>query len=184
MTLVFDLETTGKLTNDPLGHRKQPYIVQFGALLLENNGDIVSEINLIVKPNKIIPNTASIIHGITNKKSDKYGVPVLLVMSIFKYLIDLSDTVVGFNIDYDLSVMKHEFFRANKNFPEIPNVVDVMKIMIPICKIPGYYHKYKFPSLKEAHQFVFETTYTSHSAIEDTKATARLYQWLKNKNYL
>ncbi len=73
--LIFDTETTG-LPNykAPVNNDSQPYIVQLAAILVDDEGDTVSEMSVIIKPNGwTIPEEVAKIHGIDDRRANRYS---------------------------------------------------------------------------------------------------------------
>jgi DNA polymerase-3 subunit epsilon len=187
--LIYDTETTGQWKYDlPDTHESQPRMVQMGAILADDDARVIGEINLIVKPEGfVIPPDATEVHGITQELAMKVGLPLVLVMGAFSNLVAAADICIAFNNEYDRSIVKRETTLLQK-----PNRLEEarikhhceMKEMTPICKIPkpAHYRRnpndpYKWPSLDEAYQHVFGEPFkgTRHNAMEDVRATARLY---------
>jgi DNA polymerase-3 subunit epsilon len=187
--LTYDTETTGQWKYDlPAEHADQPRLVQMGAILADDEARVLGEINLIVKPDGwTIPAEASDIHGITTDLATRVGIPLVLVMGAFSNLASLCNVAIAFNNEFDRGIVKREsLFLQKPNRLEESHVTQhcMMKEMTPICKIPkpAYYRRnpsdpYKWPSLAEAYQHVFGKPFegTQHNAMEDVRATARLY---------
>lgn len=180
--LVFDTETTGKcefrLAAD---HPRQPRVIQIGALLCNQAGDDLDQMNVLIIPNGFeIPLAASAVHGITTEKAITDGIPIEKALQRFSDMARQSEVLVGHNSDFDTLLMKGEFLRAKMECLWKP-VKCTMKAATPICKIPGPYG-FKWPKLIEAYQFAFNQAFDgAHDAFADVKATARLFFWLKEK---
>lgn len=187
--LIYDAETTGQWKYDlPDTHESQPRLVQMGAILADDEARVVAEINLIVKPEGFtVPTDASDVHGIPHDMAMRVGLPLVLVMGAFSNLAALADIAIAFNNEYDRGIVKRECHALQK-----PNRLEeervkhhcMMKAMAPICKIPkpAHYRRnpndpYKWPSLDEAYRHVFNEEFkgTRHNAMEDVRATGRLY---------
>ena len=86
--------------------------------------------------------------------------------------------VVGHNISFDNSIVGCEFLRKS-----IPNLlqsipaIDTKNDATDFCKIPGGRGgKFKWPSLTELHEKLFESTFSqAHYASADVEATARCF---------
>jgi DNA polymerase-3 subunit epsilon len=184
--LFFDTETTGKAdfkrAPDANG---QPRLVQFGALLTDQDGNELSCASLIVTPQGFeIPQEVSDLHGITTEIARALGVDCSVPRHIFRRFWSAASLVVAHNIDFDLFIMDGEFYRAlgtGKQWGEPNNTFCTMRAMIPVCKLPGYYGDYKFPKLEEAYKHAFGETFNAHNAMDDVRACSRLFFWmLKN----
>lgn len=154
---------------------QQPHLVQLGALLCEDEGHEVASIDLIVRPEGwIIPPEVSNIHGITTEMAKKVGVPLGIALSIFDHLMNLADTLVAHNIQFDRRVMRAAYSRIADTFTP-PEEFCTMTASTPICRIPGP-RGWKWPKLVEAHQHFFgEGFEKAHSAMADVRACKRVY---------
>lgn len=187
-TLFFDTETTGK-ADFTAGHQSpyQPRIVQFAALLCDDQGAELGMFSTIIKPDGWrIPAEAAAIHGITTEKAEECGVPILCALSMFSMFAAVADTVVAHNIDFDALVCRSEYFRAGKSarFDERPNKFCTMKPTTALCKIPHVKRwpgsgPYKYPKLQEAYPILLgKQLEGAHDALADVRACAEIYFWL------
>ena len=183
MTLVFDTETTGKADfNAPVDAPHQPRIVQLGAILFDDKKKIVSELNVVLKPdNWTIPKEAFNIHGFTTEYCEKYGLPERVGLGLFDHLLSKAEILVAHNISFDLILIKGAYKRHGQTFPEVKTFC-TMTTMTPICKLPGGRNgEYKWPQLKEAYWHAFSEMFASaHDAMADVRACARIYHWLQD----
>lgn len=180
-TLFFDTETTGlpdfkKPAEDP----SQPHIVQLGAILYDDDPRVVSEINLLVRPDGwTIPAEASGVHGITQEKAEKFGLPLATVMLLFLDLCRRADLLVAHNYSFDAKMVRREFhhlaipshaeeFRKRQSYCTMAASTD-------LCKLPGKYG-YKWPKMQEAHVHFFGKEFDgAHDAMADVRACAAVY---------
>lgn len=181
MILFFDTETTGVPDkgqyNNPR-HANTPRLVELGALLYYPNGKRYGKLEVIVKPEGFeIPKGASDVHGISTERALAEGIPLIEALDRFSRMIDLCDTVVAHNLDYDLLVYAGEVIRLDR-----PNLLDSKKkvctkdLTTNICKIPGRYGKWKWPTLQEAHVHLFGKEFSgAHGAMADIQACADVY---------
>lgn len=182
MKLFFDTETTGKA--DMRGSTKanhQPHIVQFGALLTEDNGDERASMNVIIKPTGWeIPKEASDIHGITTETAVRCGVPLASAIGLFSNMLAVSSELVAHNIDFDLFVVQCALHRLGLDgirgsvicAERLENigVFCTMKSATDVCQLPGPYG-FKWPKLTEAHKHFFgEELSGAHDAMTDLRA--------------
>lgn len=183
-TLLFDVETTGKADfKAPAPAVHQPRIVQLAAILVEGEDVELASLNVIIEPDGfLIPSDASAIHGITTARAEEVGVPITMALEIFQALICKADWIVGHNIPFDILCAQVEFHRRSYADPFVDKpTFCTMRNATDICCIPGPYG-FKWPRLGEAYQFAFnERLENAHNAMNDLRATLRLYNWLKNK---
>jgi DNA polymerase-3 subunit epsilon len=185
MKLIFDTETTGlKNYKAPKTHPSQPRMVQLGAILMEDNGEVRGEVNLIIKPDGwTVPAEAAAVHGITTEIAEKYGIPVVIALNIFNRFSVMADTLVAHNFDYDDTVMQSEFARIGKD-PEYlkKNSFCTMQAATNVVKIPSS-RGFKYPKLQETHKFLFGTEFEgAHDAMADVRACGRVYLELLKRN--
>lgn len=190
MILFFDTETTGKAKdwNASLDNLDNwPRLVQLGFLLYDYNGNELGKGNYLIRPNGFtIPNEATAVHGITTEMATKNGLPLELVNRIFYYLLKFSDCLVAHNFQYDAAVVGAEFIRGT-----IPNILQqkrticTMQASMDVCKLPGKYGDYKWPSLKELHTHLFGHEFEgAHDAFSDIQATAKCFWELKSRGVI
>ena len=187
MELFFDTETSGlykfKL---PYSDPSQPWVVQFGAILSDKNF-IYHELNLIVKANgRSIEPGAEQVHCISVEISNKVGLPEYTVCSMFMVLVEMADTLVCHNFDFDAKLMQALANRVEEDHDVIyedwlkarlqgSGSYCTMKSSTDLCKLPGKYG-YKWPKLQELHKYLFgEEFVDAHDALADVRATRRCY---------
>jgi DNA polymerase III epsilon subunit-like protein len=181
MILALDFETSGlpaKNQYDNPYHPQTPRAVELGAILFRDDGTRYGSLELIVKPEGFeIPKAASDVHGITTDRALKEGVPLVECFDRFSKMIDLCHTVVAHNLSYDYLVYRGECIRLGR--PDLlkdKNHFCTKEAMTDICKIPGNYGKYKWPTLMESYKHLFGEEFSgAHGAMADITATARVY---------
>ncbi len=182
--LFFDTETSGL----PLNY-KSPYtdinnwprLLQLAWILSDENGNLISEADHIIKVDFDIPKDASQIHGITNQVSSEKGVDLNFALDHFLNTLAKADQIVCHNVAFDLAILQSELLRANKNHTiDLPQFC-TMKNSTHICKIQGPYG-YKWPKLEELYQVCFGTKLEqAHNAKVDIQATHDVFYFLKKK---
>lgn len=186
MKLFFDTETTGKanmrgMLTDP----SQPHIVQFGALLTEDDGTERGALDAIIKPNGwMIPKEASDIHGITTEDAERCGVQIGAALAIFSNMLAASNELIAHNIDFDLFVVRCALYRIQNQHKgafacnerlDSMQMFCTMKSTTDICQLPGPYG-FKWPKLTEAHKHFFGSDLEgAHDAMTDLRACKRIY---------
>lgn len=178
MVLTADTETTGKwVFSRPVDAPEQPRIVQLGAILSDDTGDVKGELNVLIKPNGwTIPAEVTAIHGITTEDCEKYGVEIRSALGMFNIWLKFGPLLVAHNIDFDVNMINGEVARLGKD----PILNDVkkyctMKNSTNIVKIPSA-RGYKWPKLQETHQFLFGEDFEgAHDAMADVRACKRCY---------
>lgn len=178
INLAVDVETTGFIINNKkLSDSAQPHIVQIGAILFDDNDNVKSEINLIIKPDGwTIPEEVSKIHGIRTEDAIRFGVPIEIAINLFNRMARITDRVITHNYDFDSQVLECEYIRLNRH-PEFKDKIKccTMKASKELVGAIGK-NGLKFPKLQEAYKFLFGSEFEdAHSAFADTLACKRVF---------
>ena len=185
MTLVFDTETTGRCDHkNPDEPDMQPRLLQFGAVILGDDGVERGCVNFLVKPFGFeIPAEATAIHGITKEMAGEFGVSLAGVLTLFERWVLRSRILVAYNCDFDRIVMANEFRRMGRDVPFAGDHVwvDPMKLAMDVCKLPGGFRgEYKWPRLAEASEIILGVKPDkSHDALADVRTTVALFRKLR-----
>src|SRR5690349_3574973 len=101
--LFFDTETTGLLDfKADLMAPHQPRIAQIAALLTDDAGETIDEMNAIIKPDGwTIPGEVSAINHLTTERCEAEGVPMPEALGRFNELKGRCTERAAFNISYD-----------------------------------------------------------------------------------
>ncbi len=198
IVLVYDTETTGFTErNLPATHPSQPDLVQMGAILYDDQTQMVrGEINLVVAQDEgvKIPSGASDVHGIKDAVAAQFGLPLVLVMATFNNLAKVADAFVCHNAEYDLVVAKKAYHKVKRDhqFNDKPSLC-TLELLKPIMKLPPSERMrakgmtmYKSPSLMEAYRFVTggKSFEGAHDASADVHATVEIWKWLKEHQHV
>ncbi|MDX1640371.1 MAG: 3'-5' exonuclease, partial [Balneolaceae bacterium] len=173
MYLIFDTETTGLPDNysAPLtDFDNWPRCVQLAWQLHDETGKLISKGNYIVKPDGFtIPFNSEKIHGISTERAEKEGVPLSDVMDAFDKDVEKCTFVIGHNLEFDLNIMGSEYLRMERENPLVDKIhIDTKDDATEFCAIPGGRGKYKWPTLSELHDKLFEIGFEeAHNAAAD-----------------
>jgi DNA polymerase III subunit alpha len=188
-TFIFDTETTGLCPRGIQPTIQNFYrwngarIVQIAWEVYDDKQTLVSKKVFLIKPDDfVIPDSASKIHGITTEMAQKDGVPFHEVARELED--DLKDVsrLVAHNIDFDMSVLVAELFRANKT-----DLAYMLTSKEKVCTMKRGTRKYqKWPKLGELYHQVFqispEEKYGAlHRADVDVRCCADIYFHQENK---
>ena len=192
MILFFDTETTGIRKGGFI-----PRVVQIGALLTDNQGKTVGELNLLLQPDGFenIPVEASNVHGFSTDFVKNHGVDRYMALNAFFAMMEQADTVVAHNAEYDMDLLQietdyykdiHNDIQAGTIWQDILNEAKVFCTMLnsrEILKLPlseaqasffkdkGIDQQYKNPRLEEAHiHFMGYNFEGAHDAMADVRA--------------
>ena len=200
MILFFDTETTG--IRDWKNPKFLPRVVQIGALLTDEEGKTISELNVLLYPEGFdsVPEAAAAVHGFSFDMISKYGIGRELGLETFFELMDKADTIVAHNIEYDLDLLNIEidYYREHGENQYVPeawaevlnskqqfctmlNSRDLMKLPLSeaqasFFKDKGIDQQYKNPRLQEAHiHFMGYDFEGAHDAMADVRACKDVY---------
>ena len=190
MYLIFDTETTGLPHNKtaPITDLNNwPRIVQIAWQLHDAKGRLISQHNLIVKPDGFdIPFKAEQVHGISTKRALEEGNDLGGVLDLL--ITDLSRTsqIIGHNIEFDISILGAELIRQQRD-PEVLlklAKLDTGLTATEFCQLQGGLGgKLKMPTLLELHKKLFDKDFgDAHDASYDVAATARCFFGLLTQN--
>lgn len=181
MYLIFDTETTGLPRNysAPLSDFDNwPRCVQLAWQVHDETGKLISQGDFIVKPDGFtIPFNSEKVHGISTERANREGIPLTDVMEIFDKDLEKSAFVIGHNLEFDLSIMGSEYLRMKRDNPLTSKVaIDTKDESTEYCALPGGRGRYKWPTLAELHDKLFEVGFEeAHNAAADVDATARAF---------
>ena len=199
MILFFDTETTGIRKGGFV-----PRVVQIGALLTDDNGTTISELNILLHPEgfESVPQDAANVHGFTIEKIKSAGVDRLYGMSVFFDLASNATTLVAHNAEYDMDLLQIEtdFYKQRALDHEQPRVQEWQEVIdkaqvyctmlnsrdtlqLPLSaaqasffRDTGNDQKYKNPRLSEAFQYFFKRDFEgAHDAMADVRACRDVY---------
>ena len=181
MYLIFDTETTGLPQNysAPLtDFDNWPRCVQLAWQVHDVTGKLISSGDYIVKPDGFtIPFNSEKVHGISTERAHEEGIPLNEVMDFFSRDLEKCTFVVGHNLEFDLNIMGSEYLRMERGNPLDEKVpIDTKDESTEYCAIPGGRGRYKWPTLAELHDKLFEVGFEeAHNAAADVDATARAF---------
>lgn len=181
MYLIFDTETTG-LPNNYSAPRSDtdnwPRCVQLAWQVHDLKGKLLSSGDYIIRPDGFtIPYNSEKIHGISTERALKEGIPLSEVMDIFNRDVEKSTFIIGHNLEFDLNIMGAEYIRENRENPlDQKTPIDTKDESTEYCAIPGGRGRYKWPTLAELHDKLFQVGFEeAHNAAADVDATARAF---------
>jgi DNA polymerase III epsilon subunit-like protein len=189
MILFIDTETTGlPRKKNPLSNPYEywPRLVELAWIECENDGNVIAEYNSIIRPDSFtIPNTASVIHGITTKEAQDTGQSLVLVLEQFHASLKNCSLIVGHNIEFDAHVIATEALRVGMALPiQSFQKKCTMKSSVRLCKLKRS-AGYKNPTLAELHYFLFGVSLPDcHRALSDARTCMRCFFELKKRGIL
>lgn len=181
MYLIFDTETTGLPDNYSAPRSDTdnwPRCVQLAWQVHDLKGNLLSSGDFIIRPDGFtIPFNSEKIHGISTERALEEGVPLSEVMDVFGRDVEKSTFVIGHNLDFDLNIMGAEYYRLGRENPlDQKTAIDTKDESTEYCAIPGGRGRYKWPTLAELHDKLFQVGFEeAHNAAADVEATARAF---------
>jgi DNA polymerase-3 subunit alpha len=161
MILVFDTETTGLPRNykAPISDSANwPRAVQIGWQLLDGQGACIAAQSLVIYPDGFeIPFNAAKVHRITTERARAEGQPLEVVLDAFESDLQKASVVVGHNIEFDLLIVRAEWYRLGRDDRfEGLHVLDTKEVSTAYCALPGGRGgQFKWPTLTELYWKLF-----------------------------
>ncbi len=190
--LIFDTETTGlPIFKESSSHPDQPHIVQLAAILEDDDGNIRSILNCIIRPdgNWQMAPQALAVHGVTPEIAEQFGLPEKEVYSLFWNMLSQADTLVAHNLSFDFFMLR---IAAKRNDMPEPKDIKIKKFCTVteskgILKLPptekmlmSGINSFKSPNLNEAYQhFYGQEIVGAHNAMNDAKYCRKIYHAIK-----
>lgn len=137
-----------------------------------NNIEIKQKKYYLVKPKDFRISKESIkFHGITNKKANKDGNQINLVLKKLKKDMEKNNVkiIVGHNINFDINVLKAELIRNN---------LDLNLNLVKVDTI-NFFHKYDYPKLGDLHVKLFGREFNkSHPRKSNINIIIKCFEYL------
>ena len=189
--LFFDTETTGfineaKRLSDPC----QPYLVQLGALLTDDDGHEVASLDVVIKPDGwVIPPAVSTIHGITTEFADEFGISMVSAVFAFMQMRRAATMIVAHNLKFDKAMLDIcELRMPPRNYPDWPEhsfctqeaSVHIVNLPPTDAMLAKGMRGPKTPKLVEAYAYFFGKPFEgAHNAMVDVRACKDVFFHLK-----
>ena len=185
----WDSETTGFFTTKkPWNHPDQPRILSLGAV--QFNGDYQEQASVysIIRPEwpaHKLPQQAVDVHGISYERAMDEGRPWNEVWAELFPLFQDSDMVLGFNEQYDRTLLNIESSTRYGHMSYLEyhfhplKIRCLMQLMAPMMKMRkkncGPWADYKWPKLTEAYEWLFHEPMTgAHNSMMDARCTGEI----------
>jgi DNA polymerase III subunit epsilon len=201
MDLFFDVETTGlpPFRGCPVHHPEMPHLVQFAAILADDEREYAS-VSVMIKPDGwVIDDTIAELTGITNEMASMGGITEWSVAMMFVSLARKATRLIAHNLPFDVLMMGAALHRAAKKnshikMPSIEDLLDqsieavcTMRMSSPIVNLPptekmvaAGMNMPKSPKLSEAYEFFTgEPLIGAHDALVDVRACRQVFQQIQ-----
>lgn len=200
MYLFFDTETTGLPTKKSPTDSTQAQLIQLGAILANEDGEILEELNTLVQIGSAPINPyAFAAHGITAERANTEGISLKEAFEEFYGLTNTAQCLICHNYNFDFKLI--ELISAQVvdeyNDPTIPDLMlsDIKELPFyctmvqskEFCALPfaGGRKGFKFPKLTELYSILFEKEYSgTHDAMADVTATMECFFELRKRGVM
>ncbi len=110
-SLILDTETTGLLENSLRAEKHQPRVIEFYGNVVEDDGEVVSELELLFDPGTSLTEEITNITGI--KDDDLKGkLPFNAHESQIRAFVGSAEAMVAHNLSFDQAIISREFMRC------------------------------------------------------------------------
>lgn len=169
MIIAFDTETTGLTLHPDAPLTKQPRMIEFGAVLMDDAGRVVEEASILINPGEPLTAEITKITGITD--ADLADAPSFReVLPQLRRLFAMAHTVMAHNLPFDRAILKGELAR-----------IDAYDFPWPrreLCTVGLYKESWgRNPRLQELYEAVMGRPLAqTHRALDDVKALVEVIQ--------
>lgn len=169
--IVFDTETTGLTLHPDAPLHKQPKIIELGAALLNEKGEVVETLSQLINPGEIITEEITRITGITN--ADLVDAPSFeQALPMLRQIFSEAFAVFAHNLPFDKAMLRNDLARIN--------CLDFPWPLQEYCTV-GIHKEFwgRNPKLTELYEFATgEPLPQTHRALDDVMALVRVVKVL------
>lgn len=182
LSLILDTETTGlPLKGVAPSDSRQARVMQLGAVLLDDDKEVACFYSRLFPDQwPTVHPAATAAHGLTVEMCTKTGVGQKYAFGVLTELALAADVVVAHNWAFDYQMLTIEYELLGELFAPKSHRC-TMELMTPICGLTKSDGKPKWPKVAEAVKHV-DPNYVlqAHDALQDVRATAKIWRWLVN----
>ena len=189
MKLIFDIETTGlptmikrKFPNpEDLDSYNSSRIVSIAWILINDDNEIIQQEYYIIKPdNFIIPEFVTKIHNISTEYAHKFGLPIEEIFQRIEKVLEKTNCILSYNINFDYNILKSELIRYNKT--EIVKKLESNSNSCIMIMSQNHMSSRYYPKLCDAYKYIFNENMTNaHNAMDDTLNCYKIFKILDQK---
>lgn len=163
-TLIFDTETTGLPRHPAAKDAVQPRIIEFGAVLTDDQGNIIDEIDVLINPGMPLPEEIVKITGITDAElADAPRFPE--VAERLRSFFRRAGAMIAHNLPFDRTLVAMELERhgLSEGWPWPP---------VGVCTVQEHAEEWgRRPRLLELYEhYMGAPLAQKHRALDDVKA--------------
>ncbi|MDH3648201.1 MAG: hypothetical protein OEQ53_00875 [Saprospiraceae bacterium] len=184
MFLLFDVSTNGKPKNWKAHFTDTfswPRLLQISWLLYDKKGNLTEEGDYLIKPHGFdISEEILKIHQLDQVEIEEKGVDVKVALKAFSEVVEKTTYTFAFNLQYNENVVLAEFYRANMDHKFMQSErYCLMRESTYYCQIMGRDGRYKWPTLAQLHQKLFNVRFEgAGNARKDLEALSRCFNKL------
>lgn len=164
--VILDTETTGLLKHPRAKDHLQPRCIEFGAVVINEKGEQLEELELLINPEQKLEPIITKITGLTD--ADLADKPLFQhIHPDITRLVEGCDAVIAHNLPFDKGIIDREYARLG---------IELTWPAIQLCtvqeNVPVYGYRIK---LKDLFKEVTGRVWTqNHRALDDVKALAEV----------
>lgn len=173
--LIFDTETTGLVGNSVLRAERQPKIIEFCGILVDDcSGETLMEVDTLIRPNEKLEPVITKITGLTDEDL-KLAQGFKDVEPDITSILEESEVMVAHNLTFDLSMLEVEYSRIGMPLPTPEE---------KICTVEATEHIHgRRMKLTDLHNHLFgEHISGAHRARIDVLALKNVFLKLREMN--
>lgn len=169
---LFDIETDGLICEN-----YYPEILQISWGIIDESGLVISRNTEYIKSNFNINSDAFKINNIKPEYIEKYGKDEFFILSRINSEIENCDYIISHNLEFDLSILKDKFKKANIDFNfDNKKQICTMKQGVNLFKTKDNINP-KFPKLTELfHKIYNYDVLQAHDAYSDTSILIKCWR--------
>jgi len=201
MYLFFDTETTGLAKNfkaPATDLENWPRVTQLAWQVYGEDGNLIRERSELIKPEGwAIPTVEEleeegnrnpnffVENNMSTERCEREGVRLIDILEDFVEQVNESKYIVAHNMAFDGKVIGAEMIRTSLEFSSEPTKICTMQSATDYCKIKNTWGSYKWPTLTELHEKLFDEGFDgAHDALADVSASARSFFELKKREVI
>ncbi len=184
MFLLFDVSANGKPRNWKAHFTDTfswPRMIHLAWLLYDKKGNLTEENDFIIKPEGFEISPASLkMHKLDQETIDEKGVSTEVALEAIRPAIEQAIYSFSFNMQYNENVLLAEFYRKNMTHKlSQTERYCLMRESTFFCKIPNRGGGYKWPTLQQLHQHIYNVGFDgAGNAVQDITALSRCFNKL------
>jgi DNA polymerase-3 subunit epsilon len=162
--LIFDTETTGLLLHPSAKLELQPQIIEWGGMLVNEKGEELAHLDILINPGRALPSEIIKITGITDEDL-ALKPPFAVASPAIRDMFQRADALIAHNLPFDTGMMRNELARCDilEEWPWPP---------VNICTVQEHAEEWGYrPKMTELYQhYMGKPLAQTHRALDDVRA--------------